>query len=147
MWTVKIIHLTILKQPINLKQYQIQAEMSCVNELDNAITIITHFIAYYRSFLYYISEAFHKHFELPDHRNLYKNDVDIVHIAVSLSWELWHHWLPNQLVGHLIIIKPWFFPTNFKKKRVHAARIDQLTDFNEPAKKIYTSEIVRFPFH
>ena len=31
--------------------------MSCVNELDNAITIITHFIANYRWFFYYISEG------------------------------------------------------------------------------------------
>ena len=92
MWTVKIIHLTILKQPINLKQYHIQAEMSCVNELDNAITIITHFIANYRWFLYYISEGISWAFWASGsyefvQKILHKWNCKVLHFIDFICWE------------------------------------------------------------
>ena len=38
------------------------------------------------------------------------------------------------MIGHLIIIKSWFFSPPKSLKRLHAARIGQLADSNEPAK-------------
>ena len=63
------------------------------------------------------------------------NVVGVVLIAVLWYWK-WCQWWTNQLIGHLIIIESWFFTHKFLKK-LHAARIDQLADSNEPAMMLW----------